>query len=89
MVGSLPTTLEVRVMAISSELVYLGCKGGIVEVWCKKKHNRVEVLQTGSNAKVLCMALDDSEDVLVVGSSDGRIQVKYYVKNTVSTFQFP
>ncbi|GFS41204.1 hypothetical protein Acr_00g0073010 [Actinidia rufa] len=74
MVGSLPSTLEVRVMAISSELVYLGCKGGIVEVWCKKKHNRVEVLQTGSNAKVLCMALDEGEDILVVGSSDGRIQ---------------
>ncbi|XP_059634944.1 putative E3 ubiquitin-protein ligase LIN [Cornus florida] len=73
MIGSLPSTLEVRAMAISSELIYLGCKGGIVEVWCRKKHVRVETLQTGGTSKVLCMALDRDE-VLVIGTSDGRIQ---------------
>lgn len=36
-VGSVPSTLEVRSMEVSSDLIYLGCKGGIVEVWCKKK----------------------------------------------------
>ncbi|KAI7989930.1 putative E3 ubiquitin-protein ligase LIN [Camellia lanceoleosa] len=76
MVGSLPLTLEVRAMAVSSELIYLGCKGGTVEVWCRKKHNRVEMLQTGSNGRVLCMALDADEEVLVIGTSDGKIQVK-------------
>ncbi|XP_028092672.1 putative E3 ubiquitin-protein ligase LIN [Camellia sinensis] len=96
MVGSLPLTLEVRAMAVSSELIYLGCKGGTVEVWCRKKHNRVDMLQTGSNGRVLCMALDADEEVLVIGTSDGKIQVKcsfhlnipsgkYYVKDTVST----
>ncbi|KAK3041708.1 hypothetical protein RJ639_001518, partial [Escallonia herrerae] len=74
MVGTLPTTLEVRAMAISSERIYLGCKGGIVEVWCKKKHNRLETLQTGTSGKVLCMALDSDEEVLVIGTSDGRLQ---------------
>ncbi|KAI7989544.1 putative E3 ubiquitin-protein ligase LIN-1 [Camellia lanceoleosa] len=74
MVGSLPLTLEVRAMAVSSELIYLGCKGGTVEVWCRKKHNRVEMLQTGSNGRVLCMALDADEEVLVIGTSDGKIQ---------------
>ncbi|XP_009606221.1 putative E3 ubiquitin-protein ligase LIN-1 isoform X1 [Nicotiana tabacum] len=75
MVGSLPSTLEIRAMAVSSELVYLGGKGGILEVWCKKKHNRVEALQTGINGKLLCMALDVNEETLVIGTSDGRIQV--------------
>ena len=76
MVGSLPSTMEVRAMAISSELIYLGCKGGIVEVWCRKKHIRVETLQTGTIGKVICMSLDSDEDALVIGTFDERIQVK-------------
>ncbi|XWS17290.1 hypothetical protein CRYUN_Cryun33cG0054600 [Craigia yunnanensis] len=74
MVASLPTTSEVRSMAISSELIYLGCKGGIVEVWDKKKYTRIEILQTRTNGKVHCMTLDTNEEVLVIGTSDGRIQ---------------
>ncbi|OMO58191.1 hypothetical protein COLO4_34815 [Corchorus olitorius] len=74
MVGSLATTSEVRSMTISSELIYLGCKGGIVEVWDQKKQTRLEILQTGTNTKVLCMTLDANEEVLVIGTSDGRIQ---------------
>ncbi|XVF88573.1 hypothetical protein PTKIN_Ptkin19aG0061500 [Pterospermum kingtungense] len=74
MVGQLPTTSEVRSMAISSELIYLGCKGGIVEVWDQKKHNRIEILQARTNGKVLCMTLDANEEVLVIGTSDGQIQ---------------
>ncbi|XVF34865.1 hypothetical protein REPUB_Repub18cG0095400 [Reevesia pubescens] len=74
MVGSLPTTSEVRSMTISSELIYLGCKGGIVEVWDHKKQTRIEILQTGTNGKVLSMTLDANEEVLVIGTSDGRIQ---------------
>ncbi|KAM7509539.1 hypothetical protein LguiA_019992 [Lonicera macranthoides] len=76
LVGSVPTTMEVRAISISSELIYLGCKGGIVEVWCKKKLVRKETLQTGTNGKILSMALDRDEDVLVIGTSDGRIQDK-------------
>ncbi|KAM6583195.1 hypothetical protein CsatB_010197 [Cannabis sativa] len=73
-VGSLVTTLEVRVMAISSELIYLGCKKGSVEIWNREKLNRIDTLQTGSNCRVLCMALDSTEEVLVFGTSDGQIQ---------------
>lgn len=79
MVGSLPSTSEVRAMASSSDLIYLGCKGGIVEVWCKKKHNKVETLQTGTNAKVISMAVSSNEDLLVIGTSDGKIQVIYQI----------
>ncbi|GMP59807.1 hypothetical protein CsSME_00022937 [Camellia sinensis var. sinensis] len=61
-------------MAISSELIYLGCKGGIVEIWCRKKHSKIETLQSGTTAKILCMSLDADEEVLVVGTSDGGIQ---------------
>ncbi|KAK4370205.1 hypothetical protein RND71_009680 [Anisodus tanguticus] len=74
MVGSLQSTLEVRAMVVSSELIYLGGKGGIVEAWCRNKHNRVEALQTGIDGKVLCMALDANEETLVIGTSDGKIQ---------------
>ncbi|KAL2342538.1 hypothetical protein Fmac_003823 [Flemingia macrophylla] len=75
MVGSLQIGSEVRAMAVSSELIYLGCKGGTVEIWDKKKHNRVDTLQMGTNCKVNCMALDSNEEVLVIGTSDGQIQV--------------
>ncbi|KAK9269400.1 hypothetical protein L1049_001173 [Liquidambar formosana] len=74
MVGSLPSTQEIRAMVVGSELIYLGCKGGAVEIWCRKKLNRVESLQAGTTGKVLCMALDDDEEFLVIGTSDGRIQ---------------
>ncbi|KAL5729155.1 hypothetical protein ACHQM5_002143 [Ranunculus cassubicifolius] len=74
MVGSLQSTSEVRAMAVSSELVYLGCKMGFVEIWCKEKQNRVETLQTGTSGKVLCMSIDGDEEVLTIGTSDGRIQ---------------
>ncbi|CAK9172751.1 unnamed protein product [Ilex paraguariensis] len=74
MVGSLPSAMDVRAMAISSDLIYLGCKGGIVEVWCRKKHIRVETLQTSTISKVICMSLDSDENALVIGTSDGRIQ---------------
>ena len=62
-------------MAISSELIYLGCKRGTVEIWSRDKWNRIDTLQTGSNSRVLCMALDGNEEVLIVGTSDGQIQV--------------
>ncbi|KAJ9688383.1 hypothetical protein PVL29_014193 [Vitis rotundifolia] len=74
MVGSLASTMEVRTLAVSSELIYLGSKSGTVEIWCRKKLIRVETLQTGTNGKVQCMALDGDEEVLVVGTSDGRVQ---------------
>lgn len=75
MVGSLPTLSEVRAMVVSSELVYLGCKGGTVEIWDQKRQIRIETLQTGTSGKVQCIALDDNEEFLVIGTSDGRIQV--------------
>ncbi|KAJ6731487.1 RING-TYPE E3 UBIQUITIN TRANSFERASE, partial [Salix purpurea] len=75
LVGSLSSILEVRCMAISSDLIYMGCKGGSVEIWDRKKQqSRVEILQTGTNDKVLCMALNANEDVLVIGTSTGQIQ---------------
>lgn len=76
MVGSIASTMEVRSIAISSDIIYLGCKGGIVEVWCRHKLDRKEVLQTGSNGKILCMSMNNDEEILVVGTSDGRIQVQ-------------
>ncbi|XP_054779547.1 putative E3 ubiquitin-protein ligase LIN-1 isoform X1 [Prosopis cineraria] len=74
MIGSLVTASEVRTMALSSELIYLGCKGGAVEIWDRKKHNRIDTLQIGTNGKITCMAIDDNEEILVIGTSDGRIQ---------------
>ncbi|XP_061993756.1 putative E3 ubiquitin-protein ligase LIN [Rosa rugosa] len=75
LVGSLSTTLEVRAMAISSELIYLGGKGGCVEIWDREKQNKIiDTLQTGTNCKVLSLAIDPNEEVLVTGTSDGRIQ---------------
>ncbi|KAG5058777.1 hypothetical protein JHK86_013773 [Glycine max] len=75
MVGSLQTGSDVRAMAVSSELIYLGCKGGTLEIWDKKKHNRVDTLQMGTNCRVNCMALDGNGEVLVIGTSDGQIQL--------------
>lgn len=47
-----------------------------MEIWDQKKQNKIETLQTSSDGRVLCIALDGNEDLLVIGTSDGRIQVK-------------
>ncbi|KAK4792879.1 hypothetical protein SAY86_023314 [Trapa natans] len=74
LVASLPSTVEVRSITVSSELIYLGCKGGAVEVWCKDKHRRVQTLQLGTSAKVLTISVNSAEEIVVAGTSDGRIQ---------------
>ncbi|XP_008783309.2 putative E3 ubiquitin-protein ligase LIN [Phoenix dactylifera] len=74
LVGSISPTVEVRSMAISTELLYLGSKTGVVEIWSKNKLTRVGTLQTATNSKVQCMAVDADAEILVVGTSDGNIQ---------------
>ncbi|CAN1330912.1 Putative E3 ubiquitin-protein ligase LIN-1 [Linum perenne] len=74
LVGSLSTTMDVRTMTISSELIYLGGKVGTIEIWDRKKHNRIEIIQACSTSRVLSMALDSNEEILVAGTSDGWIQ---------------
>ncbi|XP_058074307.1 putative E3 ubiquitin-protein ligase LIN-1 [Magnolia sinica] len=74
MVGSLPSTMDVRSMTVSAELIYLGCKTGGVEIWSKELLSRVETLQTKNHSKVLCLAVSGDGDILVGGTSDGRIQ---------------
>ncbi|XP_023007456.1 putative E3 ubiquitin-protein ligase LIN-1 isoform X1 [Cucurbita maxima] len=73
-IGSLSTAMDVRTMAVGSNLTYLGGKGGVVEIWSREKHNKIDALQIGRNCKVVCMSLNEREDVLVIGTSDGRIQ---------------
>ncbi|KAG1335071.1 RING-type E3 ubiquitin transferase [Cocos nucifera] len=74
LVGSISPTVEVRSMVISTELIYLGSKTGVVEIWSKNKLTRVGTLQTGTNLKVQCMAVDADAELLIVGTSDGNIQ---------------
>ncbi|KAK7301658.1 hypothetical protein RJT34_12528 [Clitoria ternatea] len=75
MVGSLHCGSEVQAMAVNSDLIYLGCKGSAVEIWDTKKHSRVDTLQMGTNCRVNCMVVDSNEEMLVIGTSDGQIQV--------------
>ncbi|KAL8209350.1 hypothetical protein R6Q57_006082 [Mikania cordata] len=75
LINSVSLASEVRTMVISSDMIYMGCKGGTIEVWCRKKLSRKEILQIGTNSRVICMALNNREDYLVVGTSDGKIQV--------------
>ena len=74
-VGSLPSPADVRSIAISTDLIYVGCKTGLVDIWSKEKLTRIGSLQTKTYSKVQCMALDGEGEVLIVGTSDGRIQV--------------
>ncbi|XP_028806521.1 putative E3 ubiquitin-protein ligase LIN-1 [Neltuma alba] len=74
MIGSLVIASEVRTMAMSSELIYLGCRGGAVEIWDRKKQDRIDTIRIGTNGKIACMAVDGNEETFVIGTSDGRIQ---------------
>ncbi|CAN0901538.1 Putative E3 ubiquitin-protein ligase LIN-1 [Linum grandiflorum] len=74
LVGSLSTTMDVRTMAISTELIYLGGKAGTIEIWDRKKHSRVETIQACTNSRVVSMAVDRNEEIFVAGTSDGWIQ---------------
>uniref|UniRef100_A0A0E0JFY7 RING-type E3 ubiquitin transferase n=1 Tax=Oryza punctata TaxID=4537 RepID=A0A0E0JFY7_ORYPU len=74
LVGTIPSSVEVRSMVVSSDLVYLGSRNGVVEIWSREKLTRIGALQAGGGGRVQCMAVDGDGDVLVVGTSDGRIQ---------------
>ncbi|KAJ9538533.1 hypothetical protein OSB04_031266 [Centaurea solstitialis] len=75
LVQSVLLTSEVRAMAISSEFIYFGCKMGIVEICYRNKVTKKETLQIDTNCKVVCMDINDNEDVLVIGTSNGKIHV--------------
>lgn len=74
-IGSLPSTTDVRAIAVSTDLIYVGCKTGVVDIWSKEKLTRIGSLQTRAYSRVQCMALDGDGEVVVVGTCDGRIQV--------------
>ncbi|KAF0917346.1 hypothetical protein E2562_017519 [Oryza meyeriana var. granulata] len=77
LVGTIPSSVEVRSLVVSSDLVYLGSRNGVVEIWSREKLTRIGALQAGgAGCRVQCMAVDGDGDVLVVGTSDGRIQVR-------------
>jgi len=78
LVGSMPSSMEARSLVVSADLIYLGSRNGAVEIWSREKLTRIGTLQAGGpSCRVQCMAVDGDGDVLVVGTSDGRIQVKY------------
>nr|CAB3475651.1 unnamed protein product [Digitaria exilis] len=75
LVGSLPSSMEARSLVVSADLVYVGSRNGAVEIWSRDKLTRIGTLQAGGpSCRVQCMAVDGDGDVLVVGTSDGRIQ---------------
>ncbi|GJN06533.1 hypothetical protein PR202_ga24268 [Eleusine coracana subsp. coracana] len=75
LVGSIPSSMEARSLVVSADLIYLGSRNGVVEIWSREKLTRIGTLQAGGpSCRVQCMAVDGDGDVLVVGTSDGRIQ---------------
>ncbi|CAO2199698.1 unnamed protein product [Urochloa humidicola] len=74
-VGSMPSLMEARSLVVSADLIYVGSRNGAVEIWSREKLTRIGMLQAGGpGCRVQCMAVDGDGDVLVVGTSDGRIQ---------------
>ncbi|WOL08341.1 E3 ubiquitin-protein ligase [Canna indica] len=84
LIGSIQSTIEVRSMAISRELIYLGSKTGTLEIWSKEKQTAVGCLQIGSNCRIQCMDVDDDGEILVLGTSDGKIQKWWDTGRSVS-----
>ncbi|CAO2209349.1 unnamed protein product [Urochloa humidicola] len=77
LVGSMPSSMEARSLVVSADLIYVGSRNGAVEIWSREKLTRIGTLQAGGpGCRVQCMAVDGDGDgdVLVVGTSDGRIQ---------------
>ncbi|ONM28247.1 Transducin/WD40 repeat-like superfamily protein [Zea mays] len=74
LVGSMATAAEARSLVVSADLVYVASRAAAVEIWSREKLARIGTLQAGG--RVQCMAVDADGDVLVVGTSDGKIQVR-------------
>ncbi|CAD6240689.1 unnamed protein product [Miscanthus lutarioriparius] len=75
LVGSMATAAEARSLVVSADLVYVASRTAAVEIWSREKLARIGTLQAGGpGCRVQCMAVDADGDVLVVGTSDGRIQ---------------
>jgi len=77
LVGSMATAAEARSLVVSADLIYVASRTAAVEIWSREKLARIGTLQAGGpGCRVQCMAVDADGDVLVVGTSDGRIQVR-------------
>ncbi|KAG0535792.1 hypothetical protein BDA96_03G008700 [Sorghum bicolor] len=75
LVGSMATAAEARSLVVSADLIYVASRTAAVEIWSREKLARIGTLQAGGpGCRVQCMAVDADGDVLVVGTSDGRIQ---------------
>ncbi|KAL2324995.1 hypothetical protein Fmac_024053 [Flemingia macrophylla] len=75
-VGSLSTGLDIHRIAINSDFILAGTKFGTIEVWLKDKFTRVaSIKMAGGHTKITSLVSDADGMMLLVGSSDGKIQV--------------
>lgn len=77
--GSLSTGVDIHHMAISTDFLFSASRLGIVEVWSKEKYTKIASVKlgsaSGSQTKITSLTTADDGGLLLVGTSDGRIQV--------------
>ncbi|XP_022135985.1 putative E3 ubiquitin-protein ligase LIN-1 isoform X2 [Momordica charantia] len=78
-VGSLSTGVDIHHMAISTDFLFTASRCGIIDVWSKEKLTKVASLKlgnaSGSHTKLTALTTDDDGELLLAGTSDGKIQV--------------
>lgn len=77
--GSLSTGVDIHHMAISTDFLFTASRCGIIDVWSKEKLTKVASLKlgnaSGSHTKLTALTTDDDGELLLAGTSDGKIQV--------------
>ncbi|XP_050939644.1 putative E3 ubiquitin-protein ligase LIN-1 isoform X2 [Cucumis melo] len=79
-VGSFSTGVDVHHMVASTDFLFTASRlGMLIEIWTKEKHTKIGSVKLGSSAsgshtKITSLTTDDG-GLLLVGTSDGKIQV--------------
>lgn len=76
--GSFSTGFDIQRIAINGDFIFTATKCGVIDIWLKERFTRVASIKMccGGNAKFTCLASDMDGEMLLAGSSDGKIQVR-------------
>ncbi|KAL6010319.1 hypothetical protein ACLOJK_000750 [Asimina triloba] len=85
-IGSLSTGFDIHSICANKDFVFTGTKCGIIEVWLRDRLTRVSSLKVhgGGNTKITCLASDVDGEMLLAGTSDGKIQAVKAVRSAVT-----
>lgn len=77
-IGSFSTGFDIHNIAVNNDFIFTAPRSGIIEVWLKESVVKIASIRVGGGgqAKITSLTADTDGDMLLAGSSEGKIQVR-------------